>query len=63
MARAYKCDICGNYCEDVYTIHGVSTPEHSFYDHLKGDSADCCKDCYDEIMVKIKKMIKLKAGE
>lgn len=49
--KAYKCDICDHYCDDVLTIHGVRRPDsHKKYDHLEGTSADCCEACYDKVM-------------
>lgn len=49
--KAYKCDICGCYCDDVITIHGVRRPgARKKYAHIDGTSADCCEVCYDKIM-------------
>jgi len=53
MAKAYKCDICKDYCEDVYTIHGISRE----YSKLKDESVDCCEVCYRDIMLKISYMV------
>lgn len=52
MGKAYKCDICGGYCDDVYTIHGISNPgSHKPYEKSEDKfSFDCCVTCYDEIM-------------
>lgn len=53
--KAYKCDICGHYCDDVFTIHGITAPiSHAKY--YNGESFDCCERCYDEIMRKISDM-------
>lgn len=52
MALAYKCDICKQYCDDVYTIHGVS--EANTHKKIGGTGCvDCCEHCYDEIMRRI----------
>jgi hypothetical protein len=49
--KAYKCNLCKKYCNDVYTIHGISEP----YIHRTlpngSQSVDCCETCYDKIMV------------
>ena len=57
--KAYKCDICGNFCNIVYTIHGITKPlSHKTYTHHEGgQSFDCCPKCYDEIMTYIDGMI------
>ncbi len=64
--KAYKCDICDKYCDDVLTVHGISQPgSHRKYSSLENTSADCCEACYDEIMEKIAGMMSRppKAGE
>jgi Lar family restriction alleviation protein len=57
--KAYKCDLCFKYCDDVLTIHSIVRPySHSVYDELNGQSVDCCEDCFDKIMAFIEPMIK-----
>lgn len=59
MAKAYKCDICGCYCDDVFALHGLSAPNtHNFTKNFPQGVADCCELCYDTIMQKIADMIK-----
>ena len=56
--KAYKCDICQHYCDDVLTVHGISKPDtHKNYERLNGQSADCCGVCYDKIMERIAEMM------
>jgi len=57
--KAYKCDICNEYCDDVFTIHGISNPnDHTKLVEVPSGSADCCVSCYDDIMLHICNMIK-----
>ena len=50
--KAFKCDVCKEYCDDVYTISGLSEP----VTHIVGkfgktciNGLECCNDCYDKI--------------
>lgn len=50
--KAYKCDVCKEYCDDVFTVEGLSEP----ITHVVGrfekaciNGLDCCPDCYDKI--------------
>jgi hypothetical protein len=60
--KAYKCDLCKQYCDNVLTIHGVSEPyTHVPYKNQFCDdrlSMDCCEKCYDEVMLKIEELMK-----
>lgn len=49
-----KCEICKKYCDDYFTISGVSKPKsHNIYENLSNTSANCCEWCYDKIMLRI----------
>lgn len=54
--RAYKCDICGCYCDDVYTIDNgvfdVYLTDKARYGIKAGNKTeikDICKCCYIDI--------------
>jgi len=62
MAKAYKCDICKEYCEDVFTVHGLSEPEtHNV--GVFGVAVDCCEDCYNKICEFAFKLINKKIND
>lgn len=57
--RAYRCDLCKEYCDNVWSIHGLSQPEtHLKICGIENTVGDCCKDCYDKIMVFVETLIK-----
>ena len=43
MARAYKCDICGNLFEDITSIN-IDVNRHAYLE-LCGTKYDVCPDC------------------
>lgn len=48
---AYKCDICGKYCDDVYEISGFDIYQddwmkHGFDNDERREVRQTCKDCY-----------------
>jgi len=52
--KAYKCDICKEFCEDVFTIGGIQKPiTHEKIEGLVKGEAECCPQCYDLIMGQI----------
>lgn len=55
--KAYKCDISNQYCEEVYTIHGISNPD-TFTLYSKGSSFECNKEVYEKIMRFIQNLAK-----
>ena len=50
MAKAYKCDICGKYCDDIYEMSGISKPNLVYYEDIEGGNAEVCKQCLVKIM-------------
>jgi len=59
LIKAYKCDICNEYCDNVWTIQGISEPKtHIKMSRLNNANPECCEECYDKIMCAIKLMIK-----
>ena len=55
MAKAYKCDICGKFCDDCYNINGFDVypsdfEERGYLDiNTKIEIRDLCKSCYNDI--------------
>lgn len=54
--RAYKCDICGCYCDDVYTIdddifdvYATDKAKYGIKSRNKTEIKDICKCCYIDI--------------
>ena len=48
--KAYKCDICKKYCNDVYKVDELSEPKsHKYSDRFTKDGLECCPVCYDKI--------------
>lgn len=32
--KAYKCDMCGKYVDDVFSLNGISKPDFKYYDFV-----------------------------
>ena len=54
--RAYKCDICGCYCDDVYKIdddifdvYATDKAKYGIKSRNKTEIKDICKCCYIDI--------------
>lgn len=54
--RAYKCDVCGKYCEDCYEIKDDTFDiflsdfvDRGQYDKKKVEVRDLCSECYVDI--------------
>lgn len=49
--KAYKCDMCGRYVDDVYSLSGISKPDFSYYDFCTPDTKfDFCENCFRDMM-------------
>ena len=46
--KAFKCDICKEYCDDVFKVDGLSEPKTHIIGRF-GINLDCCVECYDKI--------------
>ena len=54
--RAYKCDICGHYCDDVYHIDSDTFDiypndklEYGYNSRIKTELRDMCRCCFIDI--------------
>lgn len=54
--RAYKCDVCGKYCEDCYEIKDDTFDvfladfiDRGYHDKKKVEVRDLCSECYVDI--------------
>lgn len=49
--KAYRCDMCGKYVDDVYSLSGISKPDLSYYDFCGPDTKfDFCRYCFRNVM-------------
>jgi hypothetical protein len=58
IAKAYKCDVCKDYCDDIYKIEGLSEPETHVVGRFGAFGLECCTKCYDKICNFVSKEIK-----
>ncbi len=73
MAKAYKCDLCGKYVDNVYEIKGfdyyIRTPEKAEefglipkYSEQKVCINEICTDCNRELRIHVEEQFKIKRG-
>lgn len=49
--KAYKCDMCGKYVDDVFSLNGISKPDFNYYDFCRPDTKfDFCRNCFRDVM-------------
>lgn len=49
--KAYKCDMCGKYVDDVFSLNGISKPDFKYYDFCgPGTKFDFCENCFRGVM-------------
>lgn len=52
--QAYKCDMCGKYVDDAYSLDGICKPDLSYYQFTKaGKGFQLCTECFLNIMLYI----------
>ena len=49
--KAYKCDMCGKYCDDAFALSGICKPDFSYYDFNKSEREfHFCDTCFLNVM-------------
>lgn len=49
--KAYKCDMCGKYVDDVYTVNGICKPDREYYGFAGHEGhLDLCSNCHSNLM-------------
>ena len=49
--KAYKCDMCGKYADDVFSLNGICKPDFKYYDFCGPDTKfDMCENCFRNVM-------------
>lgn len=49
--KAYKCDMCGKYVDDVYVVSGICKPNREYYGFAGHEGHfDLCPNCHSNLM-------------
>lgn len=49
--KAYKCDMCGKYVDDVHAVNGICKPNREYYGFAGHEGhLDLCSNCYSNLM-------------
>lgn len=49
--KAYKCDMCGRYVDDAFSIKDICKPNFKYYEFNKDDRYfHFCKECFRNVM-------------
>lgn len=66
MAKAYRCDLCGNFTECAYKVDGLDFKIGEYRDEFTGkhdrihEAHETCSDCYKKIMETVESLYSCK---